>query len=293
MRHGARRATALGAAAFVLAGSAALGAPGTASAETKTVPCGSTVDAHPGDTIKGTTPLLGLPLDLGVVGQASGVLTGTINQLLGTVCSVTVNVVNTVVSPVPVVGAPAAGAINQGVDSLTGTAQGGLNALSGGQPNPQQPGGSGGNPQQPPNQGGAPQGGTAPGASPIPEANSPLLPGAFTPDFGSLPWNLGTGWAPMRDYSGIPYATAGLYTPSPALRYGSQIPGYAPQYGLGGQESSDSGINTAGQAEALPSVHDDFASGSSWPLLLAVLALSGVSAGLVRTWVLRRMAAVN
>ena len=97
----------------------------------------------------------------------------------------------------------------------------------------------------------------------------------------------------MRDYSGIPYATAGLYTPSPALRYGSQIPGYAPQYGLGGQESSDSGVNTAGQAEALPSVHDDFASGSSWPLLLAVLALSGVSAGLVRTWVLRRMAAVN
>src|SRR5205814_7983790 len=139
--------------------------------------------------------------------------------------------------------------------------QGGLNALSGGQPNPQQPG-SGGNPQQLPNQGGAPQGGTAPGAAPIPEANSPLLPGAFTPDFGSLPWNLGTGWAPMRDYSGIPYATAGLYTPSPALRYGSQIPGYAPQYGLGGQESSDSGVNTAGQAEALPSVHDDFASGS-------------------------------
>lgn len=295
MQDRTRRATAVGATAFVLAGSAVLGLPGTASAgETKTVPCGSTVSAKPGDTIKGTTPLLGLPLDLGVVTEGTKVLTGTINALLGTLCNVTVNVVNTVVSPVPVVGAPAASAINQGVQGLTSSAQQGLGGTSGGQ---QQSPGSGGNPQQPPSQGtgGSPQGGAPQGSGGIPEANSPLLPGfSGSPSFGGFPF---TGYAPMRDYSGIPFATAGLFTPSPAIRYGSQIPGYAPQYGLTGPDgeasSGNAGIQTAGQAQALPSTSDGFTNGSNLPLLIAVLALSGVSAGLVRTWVLRRMAAAN
>ena len=300
MRDRTRRATAVGATAFVLAGSAVLGMPGTASAgETKTVPCGSTVEAKPGDTVKGTTPLLGIPLNLGVVTEGTKVLTGTINAILGTLCQVTVKVVDTVVSPVPVVGGPAASAINQGVQGLTSGTQQGVNALSGGQPAPQQPG-SGGNPQQPPSggTGGAPQGGTPAGTTPIPEANSPLLPGfSSSPVFGGFPFSIGTGYAPMRDYSGIPFATAGLFTPSPAIRYGSQIPGYAPQYGLTGPDQNaaagNSGIQTAGQAEALPSASDGFTDGSNLPLLIAVLALSGVSAGLVRTWVLRRMAAAN
>ncbi|WP_206784300.1 hypothetical protein [Amycolatopsis sp. MtRt-6] len=293
MQDRTRRATAVGAAAVVLAGSAVLGMPGTASAETKTVPCGSTVEAAPGDKIVGTT-LLGLKLDLGIVTQATTVL-------LGSLCNVTVKVVNTVVSPVPVVGAPAASAINQGVQGVTsGTEQGIRSLTGGGQPAPQQPP-SGGSPQQPPAQGGTgggPQGGTPAGTTPIPEANSPLLPGfASTPVFGGFPFTLGTGYAPMRDYSGIPFATAGLFTPSPAIRYGSQIPGYAPQYGLSGPDGAsaegNSGVQTAGQAEALPSASDGFTNGSNLPLLIAVLALSGVSAGLVRTWVLRRMAAAN
>ncbi|MEV5715289.1 hypothetical protein AB0L41_15420 [Amycolatopsis mediterranei] len=300
MQDRTRRATAVGAAAVVLAGSAVLGLPGTASADTKTVPCGSTVDAKPGDHIQGS--LLGLPLiDLGIVTQATTVLTTTVSGLLNTICKVTVNVVNTVVSPVPVVGAPAASALNQGVQGLTSGAQQGLGAVSGGgkQASPQP--GTGGNPQQPPAQGGsggAPQqGGTPAGTMPIPDANSPLLPGfASTPVFGGFPFTLGTGYAPMRDYGGIPFATAGLFTPSPAIRYGSQIPGYAPQYGLTGPDGAsdgNSGIQTAGQAEALPSASDGFTTGSNLPMLIAVLALSGVSAGLVRTWVLRRMAAGN
>jgi hypothetical protein len=299
MQDRTRRATAVGATAFVLAGSAVLGLPGTASAETKTVPCGSTVTAKPGDHVTGT--LLGLaPIDLGIVGQATTVLTSTVSGLLNTVCKVTVNVVNTVVSPVPVVGAPAASAINQGVQGVTSGAQQGLNAVSGGarQDSPQP--GTGGNPQQSPPQGGnsgAPQGGAPAGSTPIPEANSPLLPGfSSTPVFGGFPFTLGTGYAPMRDYSGIPFATAGLFTPSPAIRYGSQIPGYAPQYGLTGPDATsdgNAGIQTAGRAEALPSASDSFTNGSNLPLLIAVLALSGVSAGLVRTWVLRRMAPVN
>jgi hypothetical protein len=299
MQDRTRRATAVGAAAVVLAGSAVLGMPGTASAETKTVPCGSTVSAKPGDRIQGS--LLGLPLiDLGIVTQATTALTTTVSGLLGTVCKVTVNVVSTVVSPVPVIGAPAASAINQGVQGVTSGTQQGLRSLTGGQPAPQQPGGTGGSPQQPPAQGGsggAPQGGTPAGTTPIPDANSPLLPGfASTPIFGGFPFTFGTGYAPMRDYSGIPFATAGLFTPSPALRYGSQIPGYAPQYGLTGPDGAsdrNSGVQTAGQAEALPSASNGFTNGSNLPLLIAVLALSGVSAGLVRTWVIRRMAAAN
>ncbi|MEV7042183.1 hypothetical protein [Amycolatopsis sp. NPDC051061] len=300
MQDRTRRATAVGATAFVLAGSAVLGMPGTASAgETKTVPCGSTVDAKPGDKIQGTLLGLPLPIDLGIVGQATTVLTSTVGGLLTTVCKVTVNVVNTVVSPLPGVGAPAASAINQGVEGLTSGAQQGLGAVSGGSKQGSPQPGTGGNPQQPPSggTGGAPQGGTPAGTTPIPEANSPLLPGfSSSPVFGGFPFSIGTGYAPMRDYSGIPFATAGLFTPSPAIRYGSQIPGYAPQYGLTGSDQAaagNSGIQTAGQAEALPSASDGFTDGSNLPLLIAVLALSGVSAGLVRTWVLRRMAAAN
>lgn len=302
MQDRTRRATAVGATAFVLAGSAVLGMPGTASAETKTVPCGSTVTAKPGDHIQGSLLGLPLPVDLGIVGQATTVLTSTVGGLLNTVCKVTVNVVNTVVSPVPVVGAPAASAINQGVDGVNSAATGGLNTINGGgkQSSPQP--GTGGNQQQPPSggTGGNQQGGAPQGSGGIPEANSPLLPGfsggGASPAFGGFPFSIGTGYAPMRDYSGIPFATAGLFTPSPALRYGSQIPGYAPQYGLNGPDQAaagNSGIQTAGQAEALPSVSDGFTDGSNLPLLIAVLALSGVSAGLVRTWVLRRMAAAN
>ncbi len=297
MRERTRRATALGASAFILAGSAALAMPGTAAAaETRTAVCGGSVTAKPGDKILGKTPLLGIPLDLGHAGPVSGILTGTINALLGTVCKVTVTVVNTVVAPVPVIGEPAAEALNGVVtgthDALTGAGK----PAPGGKPAPEKPGtgtpGSGG-PQTggpgAPAQGGNPAGG-------IPAANSPLLPGTFTPNFGGLPWGSSTGYAPMRDYSSIPMAMAGLFSPSPGLRYGGQIPGYTPQFGLaaeGENSAGNPGVQNAGQAEALPSVSDGFTQDGKLPLLIAVLALSGVSAGLVRTWVLRRMAATS
>ncbi|GAB3395848.1 hypothetical protein [Amycolatopsis echigonensis] len=308
-QHRARRATAVGAAAFVLAGSAALAAPATASAGTLTTPCGSTITAHPGDHVQATTPLLGLPIDLGVVGQTSGVLTGTINAVLGTVCQVTVNVVNTVVAPVPVVGAPAASAVNGAVAGGTNSLQQGVatagQAVSGSQPSQQNPGQS---PQQPPSggNGGSPQqgGGSPDQQSQMPGSTSPVLGdyagggaapfSAFLPNFSDLSYGYNTGYAPMRDYSGIPMAMAGLFSPSPSLRYGSQIPGYAPQYGVAnpdGSEGGDRTIQNAGNAEALPGTGGNHTNGLDWPVLVAVLALSGVSAGLVRTWVLRRMAA--
>jgi hypothetical protein len=269
--------------------------PGTASADTVQAKCGDTVTVKPGDVI--STPF-------GLKTVTDG-LTSLVGGLLGGLCKVTVKIVDTVVAPVPVVGGPAAGALDNTVAGATNgitkaTGDTGRALTGGGQPAPQQPGGTGGNPQQPPAQGGtggAPQGGTPAGTTPIPEANSPLLPGfSSTPVFGGFPFTLGTGYAPMRDYSGIPFATAGLFTPSPAIRYGSQIPGYAPQYGLTGPVDApdgNSGIQTAGQAEALPSATDGFTNGSNLPMLIAVLALSGASAGLVRTWVLRRMAPVH
>jgi hypothetical protein len=53
----------------------------------------------------------------------------------------------------------------------------------------------------------------------------------------------------------------------------------------GGAANSD--VQNAGRAEALP-IGGSSAGDVGLPMLLAVLALSGVSAGLARTWVLRR-----
>jgi hypothetical protein len=300
MQGRTRRGTAIGATAFVLAGSAVLGMPGTASAaETKTVPCGSTVEAKPGDRIVGTT-LLGIPLDLGIVTDGLG-------QLLNSLCKVTVKVVNTVVAPVPVVGAPLASAVNGATANTTNGLGGAANdlgrAIGGGNPPAhEQPGGAPGNPQSPGgNPGGAnpnaPTGGNPAGTTPIPDSNSPVLAGGFTaPNFSGLPFNFSTGYAPMRDYSNIPIVNAGLYSPSPGLRYGGQVPGYAPEFGVLGQAQQQpmgGGLQNAGQAEALPGEGGGMIDGAGLPMLIAVLSLSVASAGLVRTWVLRRMAAAS
>ncbi|MBK1784623.1 hypothetical protein [Prauserella cavernicola] len=292
MHRSTGRVAAVGTAAFVLAGTAALAAPGVAAAETKKVPCGSTVTAAPGDRIQGVT-LLGLTLDLGVV-------TDGIGSLLDGVCKVTVNVVDTVVAPVPGVGAPVAGAVNGTVEGVTGTANkavgqvaGALAGPSGNQPAPQQP------PVRPePQSPGTRPAPAGPPAQPdrlgtIPAPNSPVLGGAALP--GAAWLGFGTAWAPMRDYSGLPTATPGLFSMSPGIRYGGQIPGYSPEFGILGQDAGEDGageggdaVRSAGSADALPSASGGVADGPALPMLLAVLALSGVSAALVRTWVLRR-----
>lgn len=92
------------------------------------------------------------------------------------------------------------------------------------------------------------------------------------------------GRAAPHDYGGIPAVTPGAWSPSPDARYGGQVPGYTPQFGLVGAHD-DQGLRTAGNAEALPIGRSD---GVGLPVLLAVLALSVVTGTLVRTWVLRR-----
>ncbi|WP_216212121.1 hypothetical protein [Amycolatopsis aidingensis] len=296
----ARKATAVSATALLLAGSAALATPATAVAETKTAQCGGTVKAKPGDRVQAT--LLGIPLDLGIVQETTTVLTGTVSALLGKVCKVTVQVVDTVVAPVPGVGEPAADAINKGVQGTTNTLSDAANTVGGTvtgggtepvERNQPAPGGSqggqpGGDPGQSQGSGGTDRGERAG----VPEANSPVLGGGAVPGFPGLPTDFSTGFAPMRDYSNLPFATAGLYAPSPGVRYGGQIPGYAPEFGILGQEEDQdpegAGVRNAGEARALADGAGGPIDGTSLPLLLAVVALAGASGALVRTWVLRK-----
>ncbi|MET8993844.1 hypothetical protein [Amycolatopsis sp. NPDC004169] len=133
---------------------------------------------------------------------------------------------------------------------------------------------------------GTPQGGTgtAPGTS----------PGGASGNLSNL--NPGTaggtgGSAPMRDYSGIPTATAGTAV-APGVRYPANgtLPGdaSAPQAGAGDQSGQGADIRDAGNAQSLAS--NGASNDVQLPMLIAVIVLAGVTAGLVRTWVLRRAA---
>jgi hypothetical protein len=113
---------------------------------------------------------------------------------------------------------------------------------------------------------------------------------------GQLIPNLGTGSlsAPQRDYSNIPAATPGGFAVPPGIKYpaGSPVPGQqSPEFGVLGAGSADPGqsadVRNAGNADSLaaPASADDV----QLPMLLAVLALAGVTAALVRTWVLRNV----
>jgi hypothetical protein len=114
----------------------------------------------------------------------------------------------------------------------------------------------------------------------IPVGASSLWQSVFGPQLLSY----GPGLSPQARYAGIPFATAGLFAP---LGSGSNVPGYAPQSGVLGQDNSASpNVYTAGHAEALSS--SGLGNGVGLPMLLAVLAIAGVTAGLVRTWALRR-----
>lgn len=283
MQGRTRRTAAVGAAAFVLAGTAAFAASsGTASAATTTAQCGQTVTAKPGDTIN--TPF-------GPQTVADGV-TSLVGGLLGNACKITVNVVDTVVAPLPVAGQAAAGAVNNTVsgttNSVTGTVSSTGKALTGRPqtPPPAQTAPGGGTAPQP---GGAPISGGTPttGGNPVvPAGDSPVLTGDSAP-FALLPFG-SSGYSPTLDYRGIPYALAALWAPGPGIQYDGDIAGFAPESGTlsTGQQSARS-VQNAGRAEALPGTSGPAGMPLGLPTLAAVLALSGVTAALVRSWVLR------
>jgi hypothetical protein len=129
------------------------------------------------------------------------------------------------------------------------------------------------------------------GGTGTPQGGTGTVPGGSSGNLSNLnPGNAaGSGTAPMRDYGGIPTATAGTAV-APGVRYPADgsLPGdaSAPQGDTGAQTGQGADIRDAGNAQSLASP------GSSndvqLPMLLAVIVLAGVTAGLVRTWVLRR-----
>ncbi|RSD20029.1 hypothetical protein [Amycolatopsis eburnea] len=138
----------------------------------------------------------------------------------------------------------------------------------------------------PPSTPGAGGTGTQPGGG------TGTVPGGTSGNLSNL--NPGTtggtgGSAPMRDYSGIPTATAGTAV-APGVRYPANgtLPGdaSAPQAGQGDQSGQGADIRDAGNAQSLAS--NGASNDVQLPMLLAVIVLAGVTAGLVRTWVLRR-----
>ncbi|CAM3599703.1 hypothetical protein KIPE111705_16215 [Kibdelosporangium persicum] len=213
-----------------------------------------------------------------LLGPILGGVAKDVQDALAGMCGVTVQVVNTAA-------AQAQGTTGALADAANGAAQAIIPGAGGSKPGT--PGGGGTQPTKP-GPGGS-QGG-APGGSPT--MTAPTLPVIDGPPQAPplMGWNgWSTGRSPMTDYSMIPFAQAGLYSPSPAVRYGTGVPGYSPQFGiLGVDNPPNDGVQAAGHAEAIggSSSRNDI----DLSVLLAVLALSGVTAALVRTWVLRKAA---
>lgn len=326
MRRRVRSLPAAMALVFVIASAALLASSGTATAAPPIVvgSCATSVQGTPGQPVSlspsavlgvvvdavRAVPLLGPPLaagaqqafaslppiPIGAVPTGTGYITGgtiasavvaqlrripLLGPVLGTVaasvqstltsmCGVTVTGVNTAAAPVQDGAKAVADASQQAVGGLTPGGSPGPGGPQPGNPGPGNPG----------------SGGT--GGMPAPNQN---VGAGFQ---GSNGWSLypqglwNFGRSPMADYSSIPFARAGLFAPSPGVRYGGSVPGYAPQFGILGTDGADD-VQAAGHAEALgPAGGRTIA----LPVLLAVFALSCVTAALVRTWVLRRAPAV-
>ncbi|MBO0840697.1 MAG: hypothetical protein J2O49_07750 [Sciscionella sp.] len=230
-------------------------------------------------------------------GSLLGGLTNPLSALTSTLtsaCGVTVKAINTVAAPVQQGASQVGGAVNQTLGGVTGGGHQSPPTNGGGHQSPPTNGG-GGHQSPPTNGGGSSQGNSNPLPNPLPENGNPT--GNGVPLAGALSYQslggFGSALAPSAVYGNIPYATPGFWAPSPGVRYGGQVPGYSPQFGALGQGTNgtgDSAVQTAGRAEALG---DGSPAGNTvgLPLLLAVLALSGVTAAMVRTWVVRKMTA--
>ncbi|MFC3892620.1 hypothetical protein ACFOWZ_14150 [Lentzea rhizosphaerae] len=191
-----------------------------------------------------------------LLGPILGTLDKTVRTTLTRTCGVTVTGVNQVAAPIQ--------------DTSKGLAD--KSAQLPGQPKPPV-----GQPQP------QPQPGTNPGTQP---GTSPGLPGtgAGAPsnrDFSLYPLGTNFGRVPLFTYGSLPFAMPGTYSPSPGVRYGSQVPRASNGNGLEGDS-----VQAAGRATALPRLGGPGGVGA--PVLVAVLMLALVTGALVRTWVLRR-----
>jgi hypothetical protein len=264
---------------LLLGGGMAFAAPTAPTAPTaggQVVPaaCGTTVAARPGDTVQ-VTPLLGLPFDV-PIGTSAGPLQSITQPIAGSLCQVQVQLVQPVTTVVASA-APALQPVTTAVEQGSRTALGGPAPKAAPAP-------------------AAPAPAAAPPAmlpmAPAPMAAAPLAPTpiaasapAFAPSFNSLPSSF-LGSATPSAGSGLA-AGAPSYDASQLL--GSAFPGLkagAPAY-LGYDPAS--AVTTASQVQALPV--DGMSKGMGVPVMLAVLALAGVAAFVVRAMVLRRASA--
>ncbi|CAL9663298.1 hypothetical protein SUDANB95_07082 [Actinosynnema sp. ALI-1.44] len=213
-----------------------------------------------------------------LLGPIITTLTGRVQETLTQLCGVTVTGVNAAAAPVQD-GSKAladtsqqiAGQVLPGTQpGQPGTGRPGTGQPGGGQPGTGQPGT------------GRPGGGQG-GFTPIGGVG-----GLDLPLYGSNPFSGNFGRVPLFSYGSLPFAMPGQFSPSPGIRYGGNVPGYRPGYGL--PTPSNDGVQTAGRAQALPG-GGKLGGGVAAPVLLAVLALSCVTGALVRTWVLRRAVA--
>jgi hypothetical protein len=228
-----------------------------------------------------------------LLGPIITTLTGKVQSTLASMCKVTEDGVNTVTAPVQ----DGTGAL--ATASQKAAQKAGIVPKSGNTP------GTGSTPGKTGSTGGS-GGGTAPvrqsggsgssGAG-LPAPNSPVV-GGLPPGLGTAGTTFGAGTlldyglaeSPLARYAGIPFASAGLFDPAPGVKYGGDVPGYAPSSGQLGQNDTltPDGVQTAGHAEAL-NPGGTLGDGVGLPMLLAVLLLAGVTAALVRTWVLRKV----
>lgn len=282
-----RSAAALGATTLLVGGSALLAMPTAAAADTISTKCGSSVSGKVGDTVLADTSVLGLNLgtiNLGQVTKAgTSVLSQTVNKVTGLVCQVTVTATKVVDDTADAVSKAAPEPLKSVTDPATGAVKGGTEQLrkSAGA-TPDEPGNGSNGPGTGSNNPDKGSSEPSPKAAYVPPPNSSPYSGSV-PGFSALPYG---GFTPMKAFS-TPYSSSALYDTAPGLRYGTGFSDYAPDFGfLGedGRQSSRDAVQNAGRADALPPTRD----GAGLPVLFAVLALAGASAGLVRTWVLRQ-----
>ncbi|HEX3592545.1 MAG TPA: hypothetical protein VHV74_23225 [Pseudonocardiaceae bacterium] len=230
---------------------------------------------------------------LPLLGPVIGSLTGKVQTTLASLCGVTVQGVTAVVAPVQSGTSTLKKASKQAQQRLGLAPQTGSGSGGGGAPVQQSGGGSSGG-------GGAQQGGGGSSGSGLPAPNSPVV-GGLPPGLTGLGTaggfgagtllDYGLAESPLARYAGIPFASSGLFDPAPGVKYGGSVPGYAPSSGQLGENDGlpSDGVQTAGHAEAFAPAAGTLGNGVGLPMLLAVLLLAGVTAALVRTWVLRKV----
>ncbi|WP_180890902.1 hypothetical protein [Haloechinothrix aidingensis] len=305
-----RDVASLGAASVLLAGVSAIAVPGTAVGSSPLIAgsCGATLEGEPGQPIsldlESALGISGAPtISLGTAQEGTSTFAVPESELLGylgdlsllgislpSVCEVTVTAVNTVSEPVQEATEPVTEAVEDTTEQLGDT----VDDVVGG-------GGGGNDPAPAPGTGGGSDGSGTGGKSggsgdakndpePKPSMRSPnsaAYDSRTVPGWSNVPTSMAGGMLPMDSFASVPYANSSMVT-SPGVRYGSDVPGYSPEFGLLGQGESGAEqreLTNAGSADALPSQGSGTVGA---PMLIAVLALSMASAGLVRSWVLRK-----